>query len=66
MKDYKVCIEETVTSEFYITANSEKDALIIAEEKYKKGEFILAPGEVQCRKIAVLSSQTSNPEWLEL
>lgn len=62
-KNFIVAIEETVVKEFAVHAKNEDEALKIAEEKYKSGEFILAPGEVQFKHMALVSPVES--EWIE-
>ena len=49
MKKFTIAIEETVVQEF--------------EEKYNKGEFVLAPGEVQFRQMASIGDDPT--EWKE-
>ena len=63
MKKFIIAIEETVVQEFEVTAENSIDALEIAEEKYHKGEFVLAPGEVQFRQMASVGDEPT--EWME-
>ena len=65
MKKYTVVIEETVAGEFEIIAETEKEALEIAHKKYKKNEFILEPGEVQCAQMAIVNSRREELKWIE-
>ncbi len=44
--NYKVNIEEVVSQQFDIVANSEKEALEIARQMYKEGELVLEPGNL--------------------
>ena len=37
----------------------------IAKEKYRKGELVVSPGEVQFRQIAVISPSCDCTEWSE-
>ena len=55
-KKITVAIEETVAKEFTIEVpDDDKRSLVdIAIEKYKNGELVLDPGEVQYRKVAIL------------
>ena len=64
-KDYIVKIEETVVEEFVVSASSEIEALEIAKEKYHTGEFILTPGEVQFKQVAVVNQKKSDMKWVE-
>ncbi len=65
MKKYTIAIEETIVDEFEIEANDFNEAMNIAEEKYRKGEFVLSPGEVQFKQIAVISPSCERTEWNE-
>lgn len=55
MKKYTIIIEETVVEEFEVEATEADEALDIAAQKYRKGEFVLAPGEVQLKRMAIVS-----------
>lgn len=50
--NYKVTIEETISQDFEVEANTIMDALEIAEQKYKNGIFVLSPGTLVCTKIS--------------
>ena len=63
MKKFTIAIEETVVQEFEVWAEDCFEALDIAEEKYNKGEFVLAPGEVQFRQMASVGDDPT--EWNE-
>lgn len=65
MKKYVVTIEEVVSQDFEVWAEEGEDPLKIAEEKYWTGEFILSPGEVQHRQMAVHSPDSEAAEWVE-
>lgn len=65
IKKFTVVIEETVVDKFEVNAETEDAALEIAKEKYNKGEFVLEPGEVQYKQIAVMESIGENLEWNE-
>lgn len=45
-KTYSIIIEETITQEFKVIAESQEEALRIAEQKYKAQEFVLTPGNL--------------------
>ncbi len=60
MKKFCVVIEETISEEFEIDAETKEDAISKAIEKYKSGEFILSPGNLESKKISA-----DNDEWIE-
>lgn len=63
MQTYKIGIEEIVSGEFEVEAEDAEQALEIAKEKYHSGEFVLEPGELQSKNIAVLEPEST--EWKE-
>lgn len=63
MKTYKIGIEEIVSGEFEVEAEDSEQALEIAKEKYRSGEFVLEPGELQSKNMAVLEPEST--EWKE-
>lgn len=65
MKKFTVTIEETVTQDFKVEAETAEEALRIAEEKYSDGEFVLEPGEVIAKKMAITSPINRATEWRE-
>jgi len=62
---YTITIEETVTKDFEIEANSAGEAYETAERKYKSGEFVLDPGECQFRQIAITKPSKEATELRE-
>ena len=60
MKKFCVVIEETVSEEFEVEAENKDDAIRKATKKYRNGEFILSPGNLESKKISV-----DNYEWIE-
>lgn len=62
---FKVAIEETVVGEFEVEADNFAEALEKAEENYKKGKFVLEPGEVQFRQMAIVEPSNEKTEWRE-
>ncbi len=62
---YSVCIEETVSGEFHVEANSKEEALKIAKEKYNKCEFVNEPGELLEKKIAIRTDGECYESWEE-
>ncbi len=65
MKEYIIAIKETVVDSFTVHANSPAEALEIANEKYRSGEFVLAPGEVTFKQMSVMRPSSASTEWLE-
>ena len=65
MKKFTIAIEETVVQEFEIEANSTEEAWDIAERKYRSGEIVLEPGEVQWRQMAIVNPSNEATEWKE-
>ena len=63
-KTYKVIIEETISDEFAVTASSEEDAVKTAMERYKSGEWVLSPGNLLEKKIAVITDGSDASEWI--
>lgn len=63
MKKFIIAIEETVVQEFEVMAEDSIEALEIAEQKYRKGELVLEPGEVQFRQMASVGNEPT--EWME-
>ena len=62
---YTITIEETNAKDFGIEAESAEEALEMAEQKYKSGEFVLDPGECQFRQIAITTPSSESTEWRE-
>ena len=64
MELFRIAIEETVVDEFILEADNKDDAIEIAIQKYKEGEFILEPGNLIGKQMAVVD-YTSPTEWFE-
>lgn len=65
MVKYTVIIEEVVSEEFEIHANTEEEAQKIAADAYNNGEIVLAPGNLISKKMAVVSHHGEVTEWRE-
>lgn len=65
MAKYTVTIEETVSQGFEVEAESAEEAMKIAEEKYHNGEFVLEPGELVAKQMAITSPESEATEWTE-
>ena len=56
MKEFTIAIEEMTVQEFKVIADSEEEAIELAEKKYKDGEFVLESGEVHFKQMTVLNT----------
>lgn len=65
MKSYFVTIEEQVSQTFEVKAENEQEARKTAEEKYRKGEFVLEPGEVTARRMMVTEPNDAEEIWTD-
>lgn len=62
---YYVIIEEMISKEFKINADTIEEAMNIAEEKYSNGEFILDPGTLVAKQMyAENENGTETTEWV--
>ena len=66
MKTYRVIIEETISEEFELEAESEKEAISKAMDAYKSGEFILEPGNFEYAQLKVTDEDDKCSEWIEI
>ncbi len=65
-KLFQVTIEETVVECFDVYAKDIDEAVLIAENKYKNGEFVLSPGDVTNRKIFAIDKDADLKKgWIE-
>ena len=62
---YIITIEEMISEDFEVEAESAEEAMNIAEEKYKKCEFVLEPGNLTFKQMAVISPESEATEWTE-
>ena len=65
MKKFNITIEELLVQEFTLTAKNAEEAVALAKEKYRDGEFILDFGEVQFKRLAVTDPYGASSEWSE-
>lgn len=65
MKKFVIVIEEIVAQEFVVEADDVEQAMQIAESKYRRGEFVLAPGELVAKQMAVVKPDNEVREWRE-
>ena len=62
---FVICIEEMVSENFTVEAKDAEEAMLIAEEKYKKGEFVLEPGTLVAKQMCVWEPEGERTEWVE-
>lgn len=63
MKKYVIAIEETITDKFEVEAENADTALKMAEGKYRNGEFVLCPGELQFKQMCIVQPECDATEW---
>lgn len=59
MKKITVTIEEHITQDFVVEANDMEEAMEIAKEKYKNGDFVILPGVVNTTLMAAYEPGTN-------
>ena len=64
MRKYRVVIEETVSEEFEIEANSEEDAVSKAIQEYEAGNFVVSSDNVGGRQISVVDKDGELTDWI--
>jgi len=65
-KTYTVTIEEHISGEFTVCADSFSEAEDTAKLKYGRGEFVVEPGTPTCRLMMVVDNETElSTEWRE-
>lgn len=66
MPKFKVTIEEHVSQTFEVEATDIGEAMDIAAQKYKHGEFVLEPGDLTAKLMTAESEDgTECTEWEE-
>lgn len=63
MPKFTICIEEMISQEFEVEAEDWGEALEFGQEKYKNGEFVLVPGNLVTKQIAIMHPEPT--EWIE-
>lgn len=56
-QSYNIRIDETVTGDFPVTADSPEDAILKAKELYYSGKLVLEPGELIGRRIGCADTE---------
>lgn len=64
-KKYKIAIEETIAAEFIIEAMDAVEAAELTMEKYRNGEFVIQPGEVHQKRMAITFPVEEATAWTE-
>lgn len=63
---FTVTIEELISQEFKMNANSLEEAMNMAKEKYNEGEFVLAPGTLISKQMQAINENSKDiTEWTE-
>lgn len=65
IRTYQITIEELISEDFEVQANSIQEALRIAEDKYNNGDFVLSPGELVCKQISARDEEGEAVDWYE-
>lgn len=63
-RKYKIIVEELISEEFLIEADSKEDAVKEAIRKYNASEIVLCPGNVEQKRLCVTESSEEN-DWIE-
>lgn len=66
MKKFIIAIEEIVSEQFEIEAETMEEAMEIAEDQYKKGILVLEPGTLVAKQMCGTDPSTGDcTEWSE-
>lgn len=66
MKKFRITIEEIVSEQFEIEAETLEEAMEIAEEEYNEGLLVLEPGTLVAKQMAGTDPDTGDcTEWTE-
>lgn len=60
-----VTIEETVSQNFEVEAATAEEAMSIAEEQYNQCKFVLEPGNLVAKQMAISFPDNEATEWVE-
>jgi len=64
MQKFIFAIEEIAVQEFSLYANDAEEAFEFVEQKYKSGEFVLEPGVVTFKQMALIEPCNERTEWV--
>lgn len=62
---YKVTIEEVVSKDFEVEADTIYEALELVEQGYKNSKIVLTPGELVCKQISANDGKDECVDWYE-
>lgn len=62
---FLVTIEELISENFEVDAETVEDAIEIAKEKYNNGKFVLEPGNLVSKQMAIVSNNNELNDWIE-
>jgi hypothetical protein len=66
MKKFTITIEEMVSEDFEIEAETMEEAMDIAEEMYNNGDIVLEPGNLVSKQMMGEDTETGEcTEWSE-
>lgn len=65
MTKFKISIEETVVDTFEVEADTTEEAIEIAISNYENAIFVLEPGEVITKQMAIVGPEEEETEWFE-
>ena len=65
-KKFIITIEEMVTEDFEVFAETEEEAVEIATKKYNSGEFVLEPGNLVAKQMEIHNvTDDEYTDWFE-
>lgn len=62
---FVITIEEMLSDDFEVDAETAEEAMRIAEENYHTGKFVLVPGNLIFKQMAISSPTDETIEWTE-
>ncbi len=63
MAVFTVIVEETICQQFVVDATGVENAAAIARQRYRSGELVLEPGELQSARLCVLDERGQMTGW---
>ncbi|OQB24039.1 MAG: hypothetical protein BWY11_01412 [Firmicutes bacterium ADurb.Bin182] len=64
-RKFIIVIEETVAEEFEVFAKNSEEALEKAKKNYKTCKFVLEPGNVRSKQMAIMTPGEDATGWFE-
>lgn len=65
MKSFVIAIEETISQQFEVAAETAEEAIKTAEKLYNAGTFVLDNAELCAKQLAVVTPDDATTEWCE-